>query len=359
MKRGNLDLRQALIRQLVAGQLALQVVAQRLGCHPRTVRRYRARFFQQGPEGLRDCRGGNHRKLTRAQELAIVQAKRQGPHRSARWIRDHLHLRVHRRTIWAVLVKHQLNRLSLPTLKPIERFEAPHPNDLWQIDLQGQVKFPHLGWLHLVLILDDHSRFRLAGGWFRAAHKVNVFACLYRAFMRYGLPQAILSDRGSQFHPTGRRGQTDFEEYMARLGITLIPAKRARTKGKIERRFGFVQRDFVREHLQERSLERLNVAWQEWMHWANHGFHSEALGGHTASQHYRPSSRRRSKAELQVLLTHEEPRRVRLEGTISYYGRDYRVPPGYLKCRVWTKLRGDTLRIESQGQIIAKHKLAS
>lgn len=62
--------------------------------------------------------------------------------------------------------------------------------------------------------------------------------------------------------------------------------------------------------------------------------YSQALGGHTASQHYRPSSRRRLKADLQVLLTHEEPRPVRLDGTISYDGRDYRVPPGYLKCRV-------------------------
>jgi hypothetical protein len=111
------------------------------------------------------------------------------------------------------------------------------------------------------------------------------------------------------------------------------------------------------EHLQERSLERLNAAWQAWMRWSNRRFHSQALSGHTASQHYRPSSRRRSKAELQVLLTHEEPRRVRLDGTISYYGRDYRVPPGHLKCRVWTRLRGDTLRIKAMGRTIAKHKL--
>ena len=58
-----------------------------------------------------------------------------------------------------------------------------------------------------------------------------------------------------------------------------------------------------------------------------------------------------------MLLTHEEPRRVRLDGTISYYGRDYRVPPRYLKCRVWTKLRGDTLCIEAMRRTIAKHNL--
>ncbi len=144
---------------------------------------------------------------------------------------------------------------------------------------------------------------------------------------------------------------------MARLGIRLLVAKRARTKGKIERQFGFVQRDFLLEHLQERSLERLNDTWQAWMRWSNQRIHSQALGGHTASQHYQPSSRRRSKAELQVVASHEEPRRVCLDGTISYYGRDSRIPPGHLKCRVWTKVRGDTLRIEALGWTIAKHKL--
>lgn len=204
-------------------------------------------------------------------------------------------------------------------------------------------------------MLDDHSRYLLSGGWFRSQHTVNVFACVgYPGpSCRSGLPKAILSDRRSQFHPTGRRGQADFEDAMARLGIRVIVARRARTKGKIERRFGFVQRDVMLEHLQE----RLNAAWHAWLRWSNHRFHSQALGGHTASQHYRPSSRRRSKVELQVLLTHEEPRRVRLDGTISDYGRDDRVPAGYLTCRVWTTLRGETLRIEALGRTIATHRL--
>ncbi len=171
------------------------------------------------------------------------------------------------------------------------------------------------------------------------------------------MPTALLTDRGSQFHTIGRYGQTTFEDYMAHLGIQLRTARRARTKGKIERRFGFIQRDFVQEHLQARTLGRLAAAWHAWVSWYNHRFHCAALGGHTPSQHYRSSARRRAEAELRVLPTHEEPRRVRLEGTISYYGRAYRVPPGSLKCRVWTKLRGDTLRIEALGRMIAKHKL--
>ncbi len=99
MDQDRWSLKHELIRQLLDGQLPLAEAAQRLGCSLRTIRRYRTRFLQTGPEGLRERRGGNHQKLTRAQELAIVQAKRQGPHRSARWIRDHLRLRLTVQTV--------------------------------------------------------------------------------------------------------------------------------------------------------------------------------------------------------------------------------------------------------------------
>lgn len=352
------QLRQELLRQLVQGQLGPVELAQRLGCSRRTVRRYRQRFLQQGPEGLRDRRRSNYQKVTAADALRIVQTKRQGLHRSARWVRDHLRLRVHEKTVWRVFVKHRLNRVTLPPIKPITRFQAKRANDLWQLDLMGKIRFPRIGYCHLILLKDDRSRFLLAGAWVRQALKLHVFACLYRAFMRYGLPRAILCDRGSQFKSADPRGLSDFEEYVGRLGIRAIYANRPRTKGKIERRFGFLQRDFVLEHLREPTLAALNEAWARWMHWFNDGFRSRVLRGHTPSHYYHPSPRRRSKAELQALLVHEEPRRVYLDATITYYGHSYRIPPGYLKCRVWTKLRGDTLFIESCGKVIVKHKLA-
>jgi len=203
----------------------------------------------------------------------------------------------------------------------------------------GKVRFPRIGWCHLVLITDDRSRYLLAGGWFTKALKIHVFACLYRAFMCYGLPKEILCDRGSQFKSADPRGLSDFEDYVARLGIGVIYGRHPGTKGKIERRFRFIHTDFFLEHLSEQSLEALNNVWERWMRQYNDTFHSRVLGGHTSSHYYHPSPRRRSKKELQVLLVHEEPRRVYMDSTISYYGQTYRIPPGYLKCRVWTKLR--------------------
>lgn len=258
-----------------------------------------------GPDGLRDKRKSNYRKISLKDELNIVQCKRDGLHRSARFIRDKLKLKVCERTVWFYLVKHNLNRVTLPPIKPIIRFEAKRPNDLWQIDVMGKMRFPKLGYMHLILIKDDRSRFILSGGWFKRPSKIAVFACLYRAFMQYGIPKAILSDKGSQFKSVNRIGLSDYQDYLKGLNIQIIYGRHARTKGKLERRFHFVQRDFVLENLQCSSIEQLNKAFKAWIYKFNYNFKSRAISKHTPSHYYRPSKIRKSRYELQHLLVHE------------------------------------------------------
>jgi hypothetical protein len=50
---------------------------------------------------------------------------------------------------------------------------------------------------------------------------------------------------------------------MRRLDIELRYGLRARTKGKIENQFRFIQRDFVLENLHHSHLEDLNGAWAQ------------------------------------------------------------------------------------------------
>ncbi len=96
----------------------------------------------------------------------------------ARWVRDHLRLRVHEKTVWRLFVKHRLNRLTLPPIKPITRFQARRANDLWQTALMGKMRFPRIGYCHLILLKDDRSRYLLAGTWVQRPRKIYVFACL-------------------------------------------------------------------------------------------------------------------------------------------------------------------------------------
>lgn len=341
----------------MAREITHQQASERLGVSGRSVKRYLSRFRQSGPEGLYDHRRSNYRKVADVIERQIVKAKLEGRHRSSRLIRDLLGLEVHEDTVRRVLIKHHLERTSLPPVKPIRRFRAAEPNDLWQIDIQGRVSFPLIGDLLLILVKDDHSRFLLSGGWYFHQYKINVFMVLHKAFVRWGLPKAILSDRGSQFKASHLHGEAEYQYLMRRLGIGLIYGRRPRTKGKIENQFRFVQRDFVLENLHHSSLEGLNGGWEKWVHWYNWKHRHKGLNGESPADHYVTSQRRPTTEALELLLIHEEPRKVSRTGHISYYGQFYRVPDTYIGRRVWTVLKGETLRIECGQETIARYRV--
>lgn len=313
--------------------------------------------MSQGPEGLKDQRKSNYRKLQLEEESRIVACKSEKSHRSARWIRDYLKLPVSVEVVRLVLVKHHLNRISLPPVKPVKRFVAEAPNELWQVDIMGKVKFPFVGDLFLILALDDHSRFILSGAFFFRQFKLNVFLVLYRALICWGLPKALLSDKGSQFRASHRHGEADYQYYAKRLGIEPIYAHRAQTKGKIERLFRFIQRDFVMEHLHLTSLEAINEAFGRWIEQYNFRHEHKGLDKECAAGLYVPSMRKVSPEELEFILVHEEPRKVLKTASITYYGQYYRVPDEYIGRRVWTRLKGEILFIESGKRVIAEYRL--
>jgi hypothetical protein len=87
------------------------------------------------------------------------------------------------------------------------------------------------------------------------------------------------------------------------------------------------------------------------------GHASRALDGEAPAAHYVPSTRRLRPEELELLLVHEESRKVARTGTISYYGRHYRVPDPYIGRRVWTRLRGDRLTIQVGRTTLAEYTL--
>jgi len=343
------------IADVLKGILSKAQAVELLGKTRRTVNRYIQRYLGQGFEGLRDRRRSNYRKLTDKDERRIVRNKLEKKHRSARFIRDQLGLLVHEETVRRVLVKHHLNRISLPPVKPIRRFEARHPNELWQIDIMGEVTFPLVGDLPLIAVIDDHSRFIPYAKFFYRKFGINVFMVMYEAFIRYGLPEAILSDRGSQFKASHPHGQANYEWYAQKLGIKLIYASKARTKGKIEALFRFIQRDFVMEHVDLASLEEINRAFERWLEDYNFNHSHKGIHRQCPADLYTASLRKLIPTELEFILVHEEPRKVLRTGAISYYGHYYRVPDSYIGRRVWTKLKGRTLSIECGGERIARY----
>lgn len=347
----------AVVRKFLQRKISKKEAVGELRRGVRTVERYAKRFLERGPEGLVDRRGGNNQKLTAKDRRELVRVKKEGPWRSARKVRDMLKLPAHESTVWRVWVAEGVNRLNYKQIKPIRRFVAECPNDLWQADIMGKVRFSKLGVLYLIATLDDHARSVLSGKWFRKQTKINVFRVWYYALRRYGLPKAMLQDKGSQYK--AHKGQADYQHYANLLGIGLIYANRAQTKGKIERFWRFVQQDFVRENLDVESVEELNDWFFAWQKWYNTKHHSSGLGmsGRTPNEVYYPSGRRKDPRELRALLTIEERRKVMRDSTISLYGERYRIPPGYINCRIWVKIVGDWLIFEAMDKVIWKQRL--
>lgn len=95
---------------------------------------------------------------------------------------------------------------------------------------------------------------------------------LHEAFVHWGLPKAILSDRGNQLKAHQLHAEAEYQYLMRRLGIEPKYGRRPRTKGKIENNFRFIQRDFVLENLHHTDLDLLNEAWGRWIHGTNWSF---------------------------------------------------------------------------------------
>lgn len=119
-----LVLREKVIKQVLTGRQRYPDAARRLGVTPRTVHNYFQRFLENGSEGLKDRRKGNHRKLTPEEEAAIVAYKQERPQRSARLIRDRLGLKVSEEAVRLILVKHGLNRRALESFPVMSRGKA-------------------------------------------------------------------------------------------------------------------------------------------------------------------------------------------------------------------------------------------
>ncbi len=121
---------------------------------------------------------------------------------------------------------------------------------------------------------------------------------------------------------------------MRRLGIETEYGRRPRIKGKIENNFRFVQQDFVLE-----NLDHTQIAWAEcslggWTHRYNWKHRHRGLSGDSPPDHYVRSLRRPTVEDFELLLIHEEPRKVMRTSHISYYGQIYRVPDPYIGRRV-------------------------
>jgi len=127
---------------------------------------------------------------------------------------------------------------ALPKRKRAKRFwrcfEAIGPNALWSVDICHLYTLKKNGFnLYLITILDDHSRYVVGSSVFEQATVIEVVDVLRNAVTKYGVPQTIVCDNGSQFTCT------EFRRICQSIGLLIdyAPKNYPRYKGKIERFF--------------------------------------------------------------------------------------------------------------------------
>ncbi len=157
-------------------------------------------------------------------------------------------------TVWKTLQQEgeEKWRTTKKAYKRVKRFEREEPNDLWQIDIKGPFWVEEQGQhLHLVSVIDDHSRFCVGAKFFpRPVKTWDILHLLDQAMQTYGTPRQILTDNGAIFHPQ-RGGTSSFTRWCKTNIIDHIRARvyHPETCGKVERLHGTIIREMKRLEL--------------------------------------------------------------------------------------------------------------
>ncbi len=344
----------------MAEQESVTEAARRYGCSRTTVYKLVSRYQEGGLMGLGNRSRGPREPIPEEVVELVVELKASAPHRASSKVRQLLQERygigLSRQSVWRILSARGLARIMDP--EPLVRFARPQPNQLWQMDLKEDVRFP-FGKAHLLCAVDDASRFCVGGVWIQDKKEPTVLGALAQILERSGLPEAVLTDRDTIFYgpATRQRGLTTYQLGMEALGIKTSFAKayKPRTKGKVEKFIGFLERDFIWEVKdQAKSLADLQARWEGWRQWYNQRRPHASLGDLPPAHRYR-DSRTAAPPHLGKLLQVEISRLVRRDATISLRGQRFAVPPELMGKHVWVGLLGDDIVIEHAGRTVATY----
>lgn len=200
-------------------------------------------FEEHGPAGFEERRGApGGSKLSEVTKRTILLLKKTHPD----WGQDRIHHELQRSkglsasatAIARVLAEEGYVVEAQPTrphgVEP-KRFERARPGELWQTDL-FTFRLPRQNHMvHVVVFLDDHSRFVTGYGLHTTASGALVREVFTAAITAYGAPKEVLTDNGPQY--VTWRGTSEFTKLCQRRGIKHIAAKprRPQTLGKTER----------------------------------------------------------------------------------------------------------------------------
>ncbi len=233
-------LRKWVVKQALADITPISEIARNRKIPRRTIYKLLERYKKFGINGLEPLKRGRKKDKINAQFEKLVLAKwhtrSAGVHKM--WLDlTKMGFSVSERQIQKIYRKHELkmNRRKRPSQIKFVKYEWPKPNMLWHTDW---TECPYTG-KQLIAFIDDHSRFIVHAEYFDNATRENTQIAFQKAIDKYGKPDHILTDNGTQFTPS-RSEKGPFTEWCEKRGIKHILGRvhHPQTNGKIERWFG-------------------------------------------------------------------------------------------------------------------------
>ncbi len=221
--------------------------------------------------------------------------------------------------------------------REVRRYQSEYVNALWHLDFHhGSVRvlLANGRWAYplLLAVLDDHSRLGCHAQWYLAEGAEELCHGLSQAFLKRGLPRALMSDNGSAMIALETR------QGLERLGIVheLILPRSPYQNGKQEFWWNQVEGRLLPmlEGVHDLTLAQLNEATQAWLEVEYQRRPHRELEDRTPLQCFlegrdvgRPSV---SSDALRQAFTAEITRtQRRSDGTLSLLGRRFEIPSRY------------------------------
>jgi transposase InsO family protein len=221
------------------------------------------------------------------------------------------------------------------SIEDLDRFEAAHPNDLWQSDMLEGPWLPDperpgkVRRAHLYTFLDDHSRLMLHGCFSFKENLPTLELVLRRAIQKWGKFRRLYYDNGQVYRAN------HMQQIVASMGahrITYTQAYRPEGHGKIEAFNRAVRGQFLCELKTSsvRTIDELNEAFRAWSDlFYNAKVHTET--GQTPLERWRAGADRVKYVEQETLrqaFLWKEERTPDKTGVFSLLGTRYQVGAG-------------------------------
>ena len=332
----------------------MREISERSGISDRTLRRYVSAWKEGGFETLKPKQGWERPDSSLGDSFehivdVAIELRRESPSRSVADIIKILELEgaistgeVARSTLQRHLAArgYASSQMRMYTNKgaAARRFKKEHRNQLWMSDIKYASFVPvengRKKQTYLVVWIDDAVRYIVSARFYLEQTVNAIEDSLYRAVQKYGIPEKVFIDNGSQYKSKW------LSQACAKLGIRLLTARpyHPESKGLVER-FNRTVEKFISEAVLAKpsSVAEYNELLRIWVDEYYHKNPHSALGGVSPATAFGTDTRPlkfASAEQLRDAFLHTETRKVDKTGCISFSGQLYEVGLAYIGRKV-------------------------